>query len=92
MNMKMVTIMLDDNLIKKIRYIQAQNITKSKKSVSFSDVINEIFKKVIIIYLQLTTYNDRYKTNIIDNSEINYQIDLEDNSELLKSKYGVDEL
>ena len=44
---KRVTIVLDDDLIKKLRIIQAKNIFKSKKSVSFSSVINNELRKAI---------------------------------------------
>ena len=42
-----VTIVLDDDLIKKLRIIQANNIVKSKKSVSFSSVINQELRKIV---------------------------------------------
>ena len=45
-----VTIMLDEELAKKLRVRQAKFIAKSKASVSFSKVLNEVlgegFKKV----------------------------------------------
>jgi len=45
-----VTIMLDEELAKKIRVKQAKLIAKSKNSVSFSKVLNEVlsegFKKI----------------------------------------------
>ena len=44
---KRVTIVLDDDLIKKLRIIQAKNIVKSKKSVSFSSVVNNELRKAI---------------------------------------------
>ncbi len=44
---KRVTIVLDDDLAKKLRIIQSKNISKSKKSVSFSSVINEELRKVL---------------------------------------------
>jgi len=44
---KRVTIVLDDDLVKKLRIIQAKNIVKSKKSVSFSSVINNELRKTI---------------------------------------------
>jgi len=37
-----ISIMLDENLEKKLRELQAKLISKSKKSVSFSQVINEV--------------------------------------------------
>jgi len=44
---KRVTIVLDDELVKKMRNIQSKKIVKSKKSVSFSYVINEVLRKVL---------------------------------------------
>ena len=45
-----VTIMLDEEFAKKLRVRQAKLISKSKKSVSYSKVLNEVlgegFKKV----------------------------------------------
>ncbi len=42
---KRVTIMLDDDLVKKLHEIQAKQIKISKNSVSFSAIINEILCK-----------------------------------------------
>ena len=42
---KRVTIVLDDDLVKKLRTIQAKKLTKSKESVSFSSVINDELRK-----------------------------------------------
>jgi len=39
-----VTIMLDENLEKKLRKIQAKLIKNSKKSMSFSQVVNDILR------------------------------------------------
>jgi predicted transcriptional regulator len=44
---KRVTIVLDDDLVKKLRIIQSKNIAKSKKSVSFSSVINDELRKAL---------------------------------------------
>ena len=44
---KRVTIVLDDDLVKKLRIIQSKNIVKSKKSVSFSSVVNNELRKAI---------------------------------------------
>jgi hypothetical protein len=44
---KRITIVLDDNLLKKLRVIQAKKITKAENSVSFSSVINEELKKCV---------------------------------------------
>ncbi len=40
-----ITIILDDENLKELRNLQAKMIKKSRKSVSFSRVINEIIKK-----------------------------------------------
>jgi hypothetical protein len=42
---KRVTVMIDDNLLKKLRRIQANQIKESAKSISFSSVINQILEK-----------------------------------------------
>jgi len=42
---KRITIILDDDLVTKLRKIQAENIKKSNGSISFSYVINETLKK-----------------------------------------------
>ena len=39
---KRITIMLDDDLVKKLYEIQAKQIKNSTKSVSFSHVLNEV--------------------------------------------------
>jgi len=44
---KRVTIMLDDDLDKKLRLIQAKKIKTSENSVSYSKVINEVIRKGI---------------------------------------------
>ena len=44
---KRITIVLDDDLVKKLRIIQAKKITKSKKSVSFSSVLNYELGKAV---------------------------------------------
>ena len=41
---KRVTIVLDDDLDKKLRLLQAKQITKSTKSVSFSGTLNEVLR------------------------------------------------
>ena len=41
---KRVTIMIDDDLDKKLRQIQARMIQKENKSVSYSHVINTMLK------------------------------------------------
>jgi len=40
-----ITITLDPHLESRIRDIQARKITESKKSISFSNVINQILKE-----------------------------------------------
>lgn len=40
-----ITIMLDDDIIKKLRIIQAKQIKESAESVSFSKVINDYLAK-----------------------------------------------
>ena len=44
---KRITVVLDDDLVKKLRIIQSKKVSKSKKSVSFSSVINEELRKVV---------------------------------------------
>jgi len=44
---KRITIVLADDLVKKLRIIQAKKITKTKSSVSFSSVINQELKKTV---------------------------------------------
>jgi hypothetical protein len=44
---KRITIMLDDDVDKKLRKIQADQIRSSSKNVSFSHVINETLRKEI---------------------------------------------
>ena len=42
---KRITVVLDDELVKKLRNVQSKKIGKSKKTVSFSSVINEELRK-----------------------------------------------
>ncbi len=44
---KRITIMLDDDLLKKLHEIQAKQIKESTKSVSFSAVLNETLRNSI---------------------------------------------
>ncbi len=44
---KRITVVLDDQLVKKLRIIQSEKVKKSKKSVSFSSVINEELRKAL---------------------------------------------
>jgi len=42
---KRITIMLEDDLVKKLHEIQAKKIKESSESVSFSGVLNETIRK-----------------------------------------------
>jgi hypothetical protein len=42
-----VTLVLDDDLIKKLRIIQSKKIFKSTEHVSFSKVFNDELRKVV---------------------------------------------
>lgn len=42
---KRITIMLDDDLLKKLHEIQAKQIKETSESVSFSAVLNETIRK-----------------------------------------------
>ena len=44
---KRITVMLDDDNIKKLRALQAKKIKESTKSVSFSRVLNDVLRKGI---------------------------------------------
>ena len=44
---KRITIMLDDDLNKKIRLMQSKKIQKENKSASFSSVINSLLEEGI---------------------------------------------
>jgi len=44
---KRITIVLDDDLVKKLTSIQAKNIVKSKKSISFSGTVNDELRKAL---------------------------------------------
>jgi len=39
-----ISIMIDNNMIKKIRVIQSHRIKQSKKNVSFSHIVDELLK------------------------------------------------
>ena len=40
-----ISIMLDDDLQKKLRELQAKMIIRSQESISFSQVVNEIIRR-----------------------------------------------
>lgn len=44
---KRITIVLDDDLLKKLREKQAKQIKESAKAVSFSSVLNETLRKSV---------------------------------------------
>ncbi len=44
---KSVTIVLDDDQVKKLRYIQSKKISKSTEYVSFSKIINDELRKTV---------------------------------------------
>jgi len=44
---KRVTIVLADDLVKKLRHIQSKKLTKSTANVSFSGVLNDELRKVL---------------------------------------------
>ncbi len=47
MTTKRITIVLDDDLAKKLRVIQSKKISKSTEHVSFSRVINEELRRAL---------------------------------------------
>jgi len=47
MKSKRITIVIGDELMKKLRIIQSKKIAKLKKSVSFSSVINDQLRKEV---------------------------------------------
>jgi len=42
---KRITIMIDEGIDKKLRLIQAKQISKTNSSVSYSSVINEVLRR-----------------------------------------------
>ena len=44
---KRITILLDDDLDKELRLLQAKEIMKSENSVSFSETLNDTLRKVL---------------------------------------------
>jgi len=47
MKSKRITVVLDDEVIKKLRVIQSKNISQLLKSVSFTSVVNNQLRKAI---------------------------------------------
>ena len=47
MKSKRITVVLDDEVIKKLRVIQSKNISKLLKSVSSTSVVNDQLRKTI---------------------------------------------
>ena len=45
MNTKRITIIIDDDLDRKLRALQAKQIMKSTKNVSFSNIMNQVLRK-----------------------------------------------
>ncbi len=48
--LRRVTITLDDTLVSNIRALQAKKISETKKSVSFSNVIEEVLRQGLKAY------------------------------------------
>ncbi len=44
---KRITIVMDDNVVKKLRIIQSNKISKLTKNVSFSSVVNDELRKAV---------------------------------------------
>ena len=44
---KRITVVLDNELVKKLRIVQSKKIAKSRKSVSFSRVVNDELRNAI---------------------------------------------
>ena len=42
---KRVTVIIDDDINKKLRSLHGEKIKKSQSSISFSDVVNDILRK-----------------------------------------------
>jgi len=53
---KRITIMIDDDLDRKLRLKQSQQIKKSKKSVSYSRVVNQTRRKIGKIIFQFSSF------------------------------------
>ena len=48
LTLKRITIMLDEELLKKLREIQVKRIRKSSKSISLSSVLNDTLRKELL--------------------------------------------
>ncbi len=44
---KRITIVMDDDVVKKLRIIQSKKISKLTKNVSFSSVVNDELRKAV---------------------------------------------
>ena len=44
---KRITVMIDENLDKKLRLLQAKKIQATSKSVSYSRVLNEVLRRTL---------------------------------------------
>lgn len=52
-----ITILLDDDLVKKLRSLQAKQIKETETSVSFSRILNDVLKK------SLKSSDSNHRTN-----------------------------
>ena len=43
--MAIVTVVIDDDILKKLRVLQSKKISSSMKTVSFSKIVNDVLKK-----------------------------------------------
>lgn len=43
--MAVVTVVIDDEIVKKLRALQAKKIKSSMKTISFSKIVNEILRQ-----------------------------------------------
>ena len=61
---KSITILLDEDLVKKLGDIQSSRLSKSKTYVSFSRVVNDELRKTIKQTLKLSFVNTRCKYEV----------------------------
>ena len=61
---KSITILLDEDLVKKLGDIQSSRLSKSKTYVSFSRVVNDELRKTIKQNLKLSFVNTRCKYEV----------------------------